>query len=253
MVKTAVVLAAGLGARLNHETEEIPKGFLKINNEVLIKRSINIMLRHNIEKIIIGTGYLSHFYEQLSEEYPNITTKKSNIYGDTRSFYTLYNMRDIINEDFLLLESDLLYEEKAIDHLQMCKERDIILASGKTNSQDEVFIETDENMMLVNMSKNKDELKKIDGELVGISKISLATFKKVCFFHQENATLIKNIDYEIALTNYSRINAIKVDKIDDLVWTEIDNQEHFNRAINVIYPKLMEKGKEYAPLERARF
>jgi len=240
MVKLAVFLAAGMSSRFKQFTNDKPKGFLKINNESLIERSIKILLKYNIEKIIIGTGYCSEHYEKLSEKYP-VVTKKNTVYETTNSFYTLHNMQDIIDEDFLLLESDLLYEKRAIIHLQNSSLDDIILASGKTNSTDEVYIETDINMILINMSKNKDDLKRISGELVGISKISMETFQKVCSLFQKEKTLLKKIAYEIALTKLSQKSPIKVDKIDDLVWTEIDNEKHFNRAINIIYPKILEK------------
>ncbi len=240
MVKLAVFLAAGISKRFGQFTNGKPKGFLEIDNKSLIERSIKILLKYNIEKIIIGTGYCSKYYEKLSEKYP-VVTKQNTIYETTQSFYTLYNMQDIIDEDFLLLESDLLYQERAIIHLQNRSLNDIILASGKTNSTDEVYIETDQNMMLINMSKNKDDLKRISGELVGISKISVETFHKVCSLFQRDETLLKKIEYEIALTKLSQQNPIKVDKINDLVWTEIDNEKHFNRAVNIIYPKILEK------------
>lgn len=240
MVKLAVFLAAGMSNRFGQFTNGKPKGFLEVDNESLIERSIKILLKCHIERIIIGTGYHSEHYEKLLEKYP-VVTKKNPIYETTQSFYTLYNMQDIIDENFLLLESDLLYEERAIIHLQNRSLNDIILASGKTNSTDEVYIETDQNMMLINMSKNKDDLKKISGELVGISKISTGTLHKVCSLFQTDETLLKKIAYEIALTKLSQQNPIKVDKIDDLVWTEIDNEKHFNRAVNIIYPKILEK------------
>jgi 2-aminoethylphosphonate-pyruvate transaminase len=241
MVKLAVILAAGSGLRLNNGSDEKPKGFLEIGNETLIERSIDFLLKHKIEKIIIGTGYLSHFYERLKEKYPNVVTKKNDFYDKTNSFYTLYNMKDIINEDFLLLESDLIYEERAITHLQKSKKRDIILASGRTDSQDEVFIETDTNMMLVNMSKKKDALKKIDGELVGVSKISFRTFQNVCALYQEDDIITRKTDYETVFAKSSQIFPITIEKIDDLVWTEIDNQYHLHRAIHLILPKLKNK------------
>ncbi|HJO62437.1 MAG TPA: phosphocholine cytidylyltransferase family protein [Desulfobacterales bacterium] len=245
MVKLAVILAAGSGVRINNRSDEKPKGFLEIDNETLIERSIDFLLKHKIEKIIIGTGYLSHFYERLKEKYPNVMTQKNDFYDKTSSFYTLHNMKDIINEDFLLLESDLIYEERAITHLQRSKKKDIILASGRTNSQDEVFIETDTNMMLVNISKKKDDLKKIDGELVGVSKISFQTFQNVCALYTEDDIITRKTDYEIVFAKSSQIYPITIERIDDLVWTEIDNQHHLHRAINLILPKL--KNKECVP------
>ena len=49
----------------------------------------------------------------------------------------------------------------------------------------------------------------------------------------------ESIDYESALVNLSKLLPLKVDRIDDLLWTEIDTMEHLIRARDEIYPKLM--------------
>jgi 2-aminoethylphosphonate-pyruvate transaminase len=94
MIKTAVILAAGLGSRLKDRTKLKPKGFLEIEGISLIERSIDNILSCGIEKIYIGTGYLSEFYDELSKKYSQIETIKSDKYETTSSMYTLYNMND---------------------------------------------------------------------------------------------------------------------------------------------------------------
>jgi 2-aminoethylphosphonate-pyruvate transaminase len=241
MVNLAVILAAGLGSRMKGHTAAKPKGLLEIGNEPIIERSIGLLKTNHIEKIIIGTGYLSDCYEELAKKHSGIFTIKNDIYAETGSFYTLYNMKDGIDRDFLLLESDLLYEERAITHLLARKEPDIILASGKTDSSDEVYIETDQKMCLVNMSKHEKELNRIDGELVGISRISLKAFQILISLYENDEAARKKIEYESALIRLSSHIRLKVDRIDDLVWTEIDTQEHLKRAKEFIYPRLVSR------------
>jgi len=244
MVKKAVIMAAGLGMRLNGHFDLKPKGFIVVGSYPIIERSIKILLRNGIEKIVIGTGYMSEHYENLAKEYPQIECVKSADYQTTGNVYTLYNMRRYINEDFILLESDLIYEERAIELLQNDDNTDIVLASGWTNSGDEFYIEVNENKNLVKMSKNKDELKNLYGELVGISKLSLATFKELCawakMYFKENI----RVDYEFALSSISKKIPIAIKKIEDLIWTEIDNEEHLRSALKLIYPRIHEKEYE---------
>ena len=242
---TAVIMAGGLGLRINKHIDNKPKGFIEIDGVTLIERAIHIMKKHGIRRFIIGTGYQSRYYEKLAEKIPRILLKKNPIYAQTSSFYTLYNLRELITEDFLLLESDLLFEEKAIQYLQQHNERDVVLASGRTHSRDEVYIETDDRSILVRMSKDRKELNRVDGELVGITRLSLQTFQQICAAYQADESLARKIDYETALTTISRTHPIRVDKIDDLVWTEIDMVPHLDRAINIIYPRI--KKKETAP------
>ena len=116
-MKTAVILAAGLGSRLKNRTKLQPKGFLELDNISLIKRSVDNLLLCGIEKIYIGTGYLSEVYDEFALKYPQIQTIKSDKYETTSSMYTLYNMKKKLKDGFLLLESDLLYEIDALKHL----------------------------------------------------------------------------------------------------------------------------------------
>ena len=76
-IKTAVILAAGMGSRLNDVTnDEIPKGLLKINGKTLIERSIEKLRSIGIEKIYIVTGHLSFKYDELANKYKFIKTKR---------------------------------------------------------------------------------------------------------------------------------------------------------------------------------
>jgi 2-aminoethylphosphonate-pyruvate transaminase len=241
-IKSAVILAAGLGTRLKEKTKHIPKGFLELEGKSLIQRSIETLLACGIGRIYIGTGYLSEVYEEFSQNYPQIKCIKSDKYETTSSMYTLYNMKESITEDFLLLESDLLYEKRAIQVLLKDKNEDIILASGKTNSGDEVYIEADKKHFLKNMSKKKEDLNNIFGELVGISKISLSRYKMMQseFENQSN----QKIDYEYIMVKTSKKKPFYVKKIDDLIWCEIDDENHLKRALNSILPKIKDKKDE---------
>ena len=72
MVKTAVIMAAGLGTRFGKMTETVPKGFVECGNMSMVERSIQTLIACGIERIIIGTGYLKEKYEALKAVYPQI-------------------------------------------------------------------------------------------------------------------------------------------------------------------------------------
>jgi len=239
MVKTAVILAAGLGTRLKDKTKSKPKGFLELEGISLIERSVENLLDAGIEKIYIGTGYISESYDRFAEKYPQIETIKSKRFKTTSSMFTLYNMRKKVHEDFLLLESDLLYEKNALSQLINDSEKDIILGSGKTGSGDEVFIQTDSNSNLAGMSKHPKDLKSLDAELVGISKVS----KERYFSMNKHYEALQNpkIDYEYIFVQTTKEKPFRIKKIEDLVWCEIDDASHLERAVTKILPKIKEK------------
>lgn len=242
MFKTAVILAAGLGSRLKDRTVDMPKGFITVGGKSLIEQSVSKLLKVGIEKIIIGTGHVSDYYEKFAQNYPGtISCVRNTKYSETGSMYTLYNMRDYIDDGFLLLESDLLYDQSGLAVLQEIKEPDVILASGRTNSNDEVFIEATQNGNLIYMSKNGSELKNIYGELVGITKISHPTFEKMCRFAEKEFPAKPKLDYEYVLVGVTSEIDILVKKVENYVWCEIDDEAHLRRAENDIFPKIKEQ------------
>ncbi|TAD96476.1 MAG: phosphocholine cytidylyltransferase family protein [Bacteroidetes bacterium] len=244
MIKTAVILAAGMGTRLKERTKLIPKGFLELNGITLIERSIKNLLAEGIEKIVIGTGHASEYYEELATKYPQMLCVKNPIYYETGSLYTLFGLKNYLDSDFLLLESDLLYQKNGLSKIIKHTEKTVILASGMTHSNDEVFIETDENHFLRAMSKKPEELNKIDAELTGINKISRQTFEKMIDFAKlEFSKGNQHIHYEDAFVGVSRLENIFVYRLDDFIWCEIDDEDHLKRALDNILPLILQKEK----------
>ena len=234
MITTAVILAAGLGSRLKEHTVEMPKGFLEINGESLVAASVRKLIDAGIQKIILGTGYLSEVYDTFASQYPGrITCVKNERFAESGSMSTLYSLREEIgSDDFLVLESDLLYDSSGLVSLLNSEESNVILSSGPTHSNDEVFIEADDNKHLINMSKRHEDLHSIYSELVGISKLSNQFYQKMCEVFEASDTL--KIEYEAAIVKASSSLPIHVLKIDDFAWCEIDDESHLNRAILLI-------------------
>ena len=63
-IKTALILCAGYGKRLNPITLTTPKPLLKINEITLLENCINLIHSLGINKILINTFYLSEKIEQ---------------------------------------------------------------------------------------------------------------------------------------------------------------------------------------------
>ena len=50
-IRTALILCAGFGKRLNPLTEKIPKPLLELNNVTLLENCINLVIKLGIKKI----------------------------------------------------------------------------------------------------------------------------------------------------------------------------------------------------------
>ena len=58
-IKTALILCAGYGKRLNPITLSTPKPLLKVNNVTMLENCINMIISLGIKKIILNTFHLS--------------------------------------------------------------------------------------------------------------------------------------------------------------------------------------------------
>lgn len=155
-----------MGTRFGHYTDLVPKGFVSIGDKPMILRSIEVLLSCGITRIVIGTGYRCEVYEELKKDYPMIETCFSPLYAETNSMYTLYNTREVLgDDDFLLLESDLIFEPKAIRSLLDCAFSDVMLITPVTKFQDQYYVEYDSEHTLTNCSVDKDDVD-VKGELV---------------------------------------------------------------------------------------
>ena len=250
-VRLAVILAAGIGSRLRGIVEDKPKGFMQFGNKPIIEESITKLIRIGITKIIIVTGYHSEYYDMLKEKYPFIVTIKNQHFENTGSMFSLFTAKELIDNDFLLLESDLIYEYKALQVIQNSVFSNCILLSGKTNSGDEVYVGTHENR-IVNLSKNHDEIKKLGGELVGISKISNDLYKLMVEHSEKQFNKNQQYQYEDCLTDISNLKEINFELIEDLAWMEIDDNNHFKKASEKIYPLIQKRDSEFIISKKIR-
>ena len=244
-INTSVIIAAGMGTRLEGHGHLRPKGFLEVGERSIIEESIDHLKLAGITRIIIVTGHQAHYYQDLAAHSNGlIETVNNPIYADTGSMYSLYCARGHVDTDFLLLESDLIYQQKALDEVIQQPEKDVVLMSGPTHSSDEVWIESPQGKLRA-MSKNSEEVGSIDGELVGICKISKTLFKLMCDDVATEMTVNPKYCYETdCLVSVSRNYPIHCHRVDHLIWSEIDDATHLRRARDLIYPQLMNIDRE---------
>ena len=229
-IKSAVILAAG-----QRPDFEIPVAFLEIEGKPIIERTIEILFANGINNIIIVTGYKSEYFDELAKKNPKIKLTKNKNYRHTGTMKSLATAKEFIDGDFLLLESDIIFEEKAIKKLLQNKKRDCMIITNESGTGDEAFIEI-RNGYIYNMTKDIHQLNKIDGEMIGLSKISYDVFKKMLelLTHNKNPYL----NYEYMLMDIGRKYEIGYEKIADLVWYEIDTISHYEIFKKVILQRL---------------
>jgi len=255
-ISTAVILAAGMGIRLRDVTGLLPKGLLNFGGKSLIYRSLESLKTEGIDRAVIVTGFqesLYHEHLQQQADIPELEFVHSKHFEETGSMHSLFVAKNYLQEDFLLLESDLLYESRALPSVINFEGPDVILASGETGSGDEVYIygeKYDKQLGTISscnivrgeisaISKKPFPSLSIQGELVGISKISLKLLNRMCEYHEAHLEFPCSRHYEECISDLCPKTEIPFLRVRDLVWTEIDDQSHYERALKEILPRLI--------------
>ena len=131
----AILLAAGLGARLAPITDTLPKCLVPINGKPLLDYWIEQLFNAGIERILINTHY---FHEQVerhieNSEYVNridlIYEKELLLTGGT----VLYNKKFFNNQPFMLVHAD---------NLSICDYKDFINAHKNRPANTEITMMT---------------------------------------------------------------------------------------------------------------
>ncbi len=120
-VTTAVLLAAGTGSRLYPLTKTAPPKCMTIVNGVsIIDRLISCLKEKGFRRLVIVTGHLKdqlmNYIGDVSGEL-KIDYVFSPLYKTTNNIYSLWMARNLINEPFMLVESDLIFDKSLLDEM----------------------------------------------------------------------------------------------------------------------------------------
>ncbi|AGX45109.1 NTP transferase domain-containing protein [Clostridium saccharobutylicum] len=237
IVRQAVILAAGRAEDFGK-----PVGMLEIQDFKLIDRTLSILKENGISRIVIVTGYKSELYEEYFKNSKNVTLVNSDIYKWTGTMHSLSLAKDYIDDDFLLIENDLIFEGRAIKELVESENRDCILFTNESGSGDEAFVEIRDNH-LFKMSKDIHQFNRIDGEMIGLTKISYKLYQMMLEEFKENVNPYLN--YEYVLLDVARNYNIGFVKIDDLAWGDADTIKEYEKIKNHLYPTIRRRELSY--------
>jgi 2-aminoethylphosphonate-pyruvate transaminase len=242
-ITTAIILAAGLGSRLQALGKEQPKGFLCLGEQPIIVESLLRLQAVGVQRVLLVVGYQAGYYQRLAAEFGGVVQTLHNpLFDQSGSLYSLLLAAAEVSEDFLLLESDIVYEPRALQVILDFPAPHATLLSGQTNSGDEVYVETNKGL-LCNMSKQRHALgPRIAGEFVGISKGSPPLLQALRTYAEQQGKPAQQMHYETdGLVGIAGQVPIHCPKVNDLIWTEIDDEDHLRRAQQHIYPRLSQK------------
>jgi len=145
----AIILAAGMGNRLGKYTKNNTKCMLPINGKTLAERALEALNSAGIRKCIFVVGYKKeNVIAFLGNKYKNVEIiyVSNDIYDKTNNIYSLYLAKDyLLQDDTLLLESDLIFEDRLISDMLANSEPSIAAVARFESWMDGTVVKITEN------------------------------------------------------------------------------------------------------------
>lgn len=114
-VKRAIIMAAGIGKRMQPLTLETPKPLIEVNGTRMIDTVINALHKNGITEIYIVVGYLKEKFQILKEEYNGITLIENPYYNTCNNISSLYVAREHLSDAIILDGDQIIYNPEILD------------------------------------------------------------------------------------------------------------------------------------------
>ena len=222
-MKTAVILAARKELDV-----DVPYPLLDIGDGTcLLERTMTVLQSTGIKRIILVVGFREELFKKYLNQ--NVSLVYNPDYEFTSSMSSLAIVRNLVEDDFLLIEADTFCERVVIEQLSNLSEGNCFTMTEESGSGDECFVET-QNGYITHITKDRHRVQNFEGELLGISRISIDTYRKmVAKWECCNNPLLK---YEYVMMEVTSPLERPVIMFKNLIWGDVDNTKDFQHLKN---------------------
>lgn len=238
----AIILAAGIGNRMMPLTQKTHKTLLKVGGISIIDRIIDSLRKNGIVDVVIVTGYLKNqLVNHLEKKYDDVNFE----YVDNPRFKETNNIFSLsiafeqieIDQDILLIESDLIYKEEVITRAIKSKHQNLALVSPYKIGLDGTVVQVQKDQIISiyppHLQDEKfdlsDKFKTLN--IYKFSKDFCSTeFKKLLVYYAN--AIDENCYYELILgiLLYMQKTSINCEIINNSDWAEVDDPNDLSLA-----------------------
>ncbi|MBQ7612833.1 MAG: NTP transferase domain-containing protein [Spirochaetaceae bacterium] len=114
-IKRAIIMAAGIGSRLQPLTHITPKPLIQVDGIKMIDSIVSALHENNIHEIIVVIGHLKEQFYEWAKDKPDIRLIENPYYKTANNISSLFVARDFI-DDVIILDGDQIIYNKNILH-----------------------------------------------------------------------------------------------------------------------------------------
>lgn len=221
-----IILAAGYGSRTYPLAQDKPKCLLTIKYETILERQLRILKKSGLKDITVVTGFHEEKIIDLYGE--EISIRHNPHYEITNSIFSLWVTRDILSDDFIVINSDVVYTNEVINNLLENNNIYCLVIDKKQCDEEDCKVIVVDNL-IVDISK-EIPLEKSYGEFIGMAKVRKEGTEAFCKFLFKCTKKNSNTGYPMVFQHLAK-NKYKVNFI--LIkspWIEIDTKEDYWEA-----------------------
>jgi choline kinase len=233
-ITTALLLAAGLGCRLNPLTKRIPKCLTAVNGITILERLVVNLKQIGIRRLVVVTGHGEQYIRDfLGTETGDLKIEYvfSSLYKETNNIYSLWLARKVINEQFLIVESDLVFDKSLLN--AMLTSNKIAVAKMQTWMNGTCVTLNNENQVKAFYSKKVNSTTEQLYKTVNVYSISLDSWLKI-IERLENFVAKGDVNhyYEVVFAEMIQQGTLSFEAVsfDLKPWYEIDTLEDLMNA-----------------------
>ncbi|KQC07876.1 MAG: hypothetical protein APR54_00585 [Candidatus Cloacimonas sp. SDB] len=229
----AIILAAGMGKRLQEVSGGLPKSMIRIGEKSIIHNQIQSCLEVNITSFIIVVGYKrdqlrKHILEVINED--QVIFVENPIFAETNTLYSLYLTCKFWEEDFIYFNADVLFKKELLQKISAKSEHSQLLVETKKCGEEEVKVILNDKGYITEIGKKLD-IEKCAGEFIGIGKFCRKTFPS---FQKHLEQSVKkgqeNNFFEYAVNLLAEDCLLEAVSTEDIPCVEIDFPEDLDKA-----------------------
>ena len=119
-VQRAVILAAGMGARLRPLTADVPKCLVEVDGQLILLRALRALAAQGVTEVVIVVGYQADaIRRRVGARFAGLDIHYVDAprYATTNNICSLWDAREFCDQDILLLEGDVVFDDDVVARL----------------------------------------------------------------------------------------------------------------------------------------
>ncbi|WP_048093185.1 bifunctional L-myo-inositol-1-phosphate cytidylyltransferase/CDP-L-myo-inositol myo-inositolphosphotransferase [Geoglobus acetivorans] len=227
--RKAVILTAGLGTRMGGR----PKALLKVGGREIIWRNIKMLQDCGVREFILVINpkfgpQIMEFLEKEGFKFRYVT----NAHPEKGNGYSLYLAKDFIDEEFILIMGDHVYEEEFI--------KEAVRAKGLVGDPEPEFVDISE---ATKVRVKNGRVERIGKNLKDFDCIDTGFFVLTPEIFRHAEEIVKDKE-EVSLSEIMERARVEVTLVSSKFWMDVDTKEELERANREIIRRSIKSGED---------